>query len=207
MVTVRRRTLPHWEQPGGVYFVTFRTLDSVPQSVIDDYQTYYDRLVDTYERLHPNERVDIAREVARLYCRIVDRELDKGAGACPFSEAPAANVVADAICHFDGDRYDLFAWCVMPNHVHAVLRCKPGHSLPKVLHSWKSFSATKLNRLRGTEGSLWQREYFDHLVRSQHDLVRFCSYVQANPAKAGLRNYPHTWVSPDVISLKDTLHP
>ncbi len=180
-VVIRRRSLPHWEQPGGVYFVTFRTADSIAKELIDDYHEKHDRLVGAYERLAPDKRVDIEREVVRLYCRTMDRSLDAGAGACLFSRATETGLMSSALTHFDGERYDLFAWSVMPNHVHVVMRCLEGHPMSKVLHSWKSFTATKLNRIHETKGEFWQKEYFDHLIRSQHDLTRLCNYVHCNP--------------------------
>ncbi|MEZ0326276.1 MAG: transposase [Fimbriimonas sp.] len=197
-LVVRRRSLPHWEQPRGVYFVTFRTADSVAKEIIDDYHEKHDRLVEAYERLHPDNRIDAEREVVRLYCRTMDRALDAGAGACPFSKAAEADLMASALTHFNGERYDLFSWSVMPNHVHAVMRCHDGHSLSSALHSWKSYTATRLNRIRETKGEFWQKEYFDHLIRSEHDLSRFCSYVYRNPVKAGLENWRWTWIAPEL---------
>ena len=53
----------------------------------------------------------------------------------------------DTLRHFDNQRYRLFAWCVMPNHVHVVARIFPGHTLAETIHSWKSFTAKKANDL------------------------------------------------------------
>ncbi|MGH9859223.1 MAG: transposase [Candidatus Acidiferrales bacterium] len=80
----------------------------------------------------------------------------------------------------------------MPNHVHAVFSPLALHTLESILHSWKSFTGTAANRLLALSGAFWQREYFDHLVRNQRSLARIVHYVQNNPAKAGLENWP--WV-------------
>ena len=107
-----------------------------------------------------------------------------------------AKIVADAIKFFDGKRYRLLAWCVMPNHVHVLFSPLDDHRLEAILHSWKSFSAEQANRLLGRTGHFWQREYFDHLVRDEHALQRIIQYVKANPEKAGLLYWPWVEVFP-----------
>ena len=106
--------------------------------------------------------------------------------------AEVAEVVANALRHFDGKRYRLLAWCVMPNHVHAVLQPMGDHDLPAILHSWKSFTAHAINKLLGRSGPVWQSEYYDHLVRDQQDLIHHVAYVRENPVVAGLRGWK--WV-------------
>jgi REP element-mobilizing transposase RayT len=122
--------------------------------------------------------------------------LDSGFGLCHMRDSRIAKVVADVINHFDGERYRLFAWCVMPNHVHAVFSPIGGHTLQQIVHSWKSFSATEANRLLGRTGRFWQREYFDHLIRREVAFARILRYVEENPRKAGLENWPWVKVAP-----------
>ncbi len=86
----------------------------------------------------------------------------------------------------------LLAWCVMPNHVHVLFSPLREHTLDAILHSWKSYSARKANALLGRTGPFWQREYFDHLVRDQSSLRRITQYIQDNPKRAGLLDWP--WV-------------
>ena len=85
----------------------------------------------------------------------------------------------------------------MPNHVHVVMRLLPGQQLAAVLHSWKSFSAKEANRILGLHGSLWSREYYDHLIRSAEELERIISYVRDNPLKAGLIDWKWVWCGRD----------
>ena len=103
-----------------------------------------------------------------------------------------ARIVADTIHHFHGQRYRLFAWCVMPNHVHALFSPLQEHTLEAILHSWKSYSAQQANALLACTGHFWQREYFDHLVRGESSLRKITQYIQDNPKRAGLLNWP--WV-------------
>jgi REP element-mobilizing transposase RayT len=80
----------------------------------------------------------------------------------------------------------------MPNHVHAVLQPMPGHDLPEILHSWKSYTAKEINQMLGVKGQLWEAEYYDHLIRDERDFEAQIEYVLANPMKAGLREWK--WV-------------
>jgi REP element-mobilizing transposase RayT len=104
-----------------------------------------------------------------------------------------AEIVEGALGHFQGNRYDLHAWVVMPNHVHAVLTPFEGHSVSDILHSWKSFTASAINRSLGRSGKLWQHESFDHLVRNHDSLIRFITYTENNPVAAGLCQHPEDW--------------
>lgn len=114
----------------------------------------------------------------------------------PLARSAHRQIVADAILHFQGSRYELIAWCVMPNHVHAVFSPLGENKLDDIIHSWKSFSALMANRLLGRRGHFWQREYFDHLVRSERSLAKILHYVKENPRRAGLRNW--RWVAGDI---------
>lgn len=111
-----------------------------------------------------------------------------------------ADIVQNALLHFDGERYDLLAWCVMPNHVHVVVRPKDGHALPDILHSWKSFSSSQINRVLEKSGSVWMRESFDRIIRDANHLANAVKYVMDNPKQASLGNWRWcglaAWVEP-----------
>ncbi len=105
-----------------------------------------------------------------------------------------AEVVAATLRLFDEKRYRLFAWCIMPNHVHAVVCVFPTYKLSKILHSWKSYTAKEADRILRTHGTFWQREYYDHLLRDESEFERAVKYTAENPTKAGLRNWKWLWV-------------
>ena len=118
-----------------------------------------------------------------------------------------AALVAGAIRHFDQDRYDLLAFCIMPNHVHLVLtplsKDTGEHwSLARILHSIKGYSANRANRILGRSGAFWQHESYDHYARDTGELERIIAYVVQNPAKAGLTDewtaWPWTYVAASV---------
>lgn len=118
--------------------------------------------------------------------------LDRGVGACVL-RAEAAEVVQEALLHFDGLRYALMAWCVMPNHVHVLAITAHGWPLGKIVHSWKSFSANGINALLNRTGRLWRREYYDHFVRSEEEFQATTAYIENNPVKAKLVNDAAAW--------------
>lgn len=192
-INIRSRgRLPHWEKEDGIYFVTFRLADSLPQNVLDQLKferTEAEKILKTLDReLSISEK----QKLDWLFSEKVDEYLDMNYGNCFMRNPAIAEIVADSIKHFDNVRYHLYAWCVMPNHAHVVFKPLQRHKLDEILHSWKSFSANEANNILGRSGAFWQREYYDHLVRSDSDLSRVVAYVLNNPIKAKLKNW--RWV-------------
>jgi REP element-mobilizing transposase RayT len=102
-----------------------------------------------------------------------------------------AEVVAEAIRYAEWNLryYDLHAWIVMSNHVHLLV--DPLVEPAAVLNTLKNFTARHVNvLLHRTGASLWQREYFDHWIRSQGEFKETAAYIEANPVRAGLVNRP-----------------
>jgi REP element-mobilizing transposase RayT len=128
------------------------------------------------------------------YSTRVDAYLDAGHGDCFMKQPQIAELVCEALQFFEGERHELYSWCVMPNHVHAVVWPKPPFSLSQVLHSWKSYTSNKANKLLKRSGNkFWQDESFDHLIRNDTDRIRCGNYINDNPVKAGLCKRPEDW--------------
>jgi len=181
--------LPHWTLKGATYFVTFRLGDSLPASMLEAWIAEKAALERrSADPVHPLTEEDRSRLV-RLMSEKVEAYLDAGHGSCCLRDDAAAAIAQNTLLHFDGERYDLLAWSVMPNHVHVVVQPKAGHDLPGILHSWKSFTSHKINALLTRRGELWQPEYYDHLVRDEGDLARCVEYTYSNPDRAGLRHW------------------
>lgn len=62
------------------------------------------------------------------------------------------------------------------------------------MQSWKGFTAKEANKIVGHTGTFWQREYYEHLVRNENDLMRVVRYVKNNPLKANLVDWKWVWV-------------
>lgn len=110
-----------------------------------------------------------------------------------FADPRAASLAEAALLHFDTERYRLLAWCVMPNHMHAVIQQTEGWPLASVVHSWKSFTANAVNKALGRRGHVWLREYFDRFMRDDDHLAATIHYVECNPVDAGLVERAELW--------------
>ena len=185
--------LPHWTRDGATYAITFRMGDSLPQPVLEAWLLERRNIVRTAQQMGRPLSEHEEKRLRELHSDRVETYLDAGHGACWLRQPAVAQVVADALRYFDSQRYRLHAWCVMPNHVHVIAEPFPGHTLPSILHSWKSFTAKVANRLLGRTGEFWQEEYYDHLIRDEEDYAHAQRYLSENPGKAGLKNWQ--WVS------------
>ncbi len=178
--------LPHVTEPRAIYAVTFRLADSLPRSVLDAWRAERDAVARrATEEGRPLDRDEQLR-MDRLFSDRIESALDRGAGACWFSRDDVAAVMEGQLKQFAGVRYRLLAWSVMPNHLHVIVQPLPGHDLPAILHTWKSFTANVINAMVGRSGAFWQAEYYDHLIRDEDDLRRQVDYAMFNAAKAGL---------------------
>jgi REP element-mobilizing transposase RayT len=175
--------LPHWQQSGATYFVTFRLADSIPTRL----RTQWEEERATWLRFHP-EPWDIGTELDyhKRFNGEVERWLDAGYGSCVLRQIECAKIVDDALRHFDGQRLALISSVIMPNHVHALLVQHAEHPLEGLLRSWKTFISRSSNRLLGRAGTLWQRSYFDRLVRDEKHFRNCVRYIRRNPTKAHL---------------------
>jgi len=181
---VTHNRLAHWEQVGATYFITFRLADAVPSGPLADYV----REKREWLAAHPEPRTaEMEKEYHRRFSHRFERWLDRGHGSCLLSDAENAKFVADAMRHFEGERSILHAWVVMPNHVHALFSQVGETPLGSLLHSWKGFSARQINQRTGNSGSIWQKSYFDRMVRDWDHYASCARYIRNNPIKAKLQ--------------------
>jgi REP element-mobilizing transposase RayT len=189
-----RRNLPHWQQSDAISFVTFRLADSIPTKALNDWDN--ERRIWLFHRL-PSAAGDLSDLLSQLtepdrrdYLRRFGKQfhdlLDSGHGACLLRNPAHSAIVESALLHFDDTRYQLGGYVVMPNHVHVLLAPAPDHTIGSITGSWKRFASREINKLTGSEGSLWQHESFDHLVRDAGSLEGFRRYIRQNPEKARL---------------------
>jgi cobalamin-dependent methionine synthase I len=187
------KDLPHWYQEGRTYAVTFRLHNSLPQSVQQLYLQEKSRLQEVLDNAIKNQQGSLIqktrREIADLYSQHIEQILDQGNGDAHMKDADVASIVSNSITHFDGIRYDLAAWCVMPNHVHMLIKPRDGHELPEILQSIKSFSAKEANCALNRTGTFWQQDSYVHLIRDEDDFWNQYNYIKKNPSKAGLKNW------------------
>ncbi|HXE51759.1 MAG TPA: transposase, partial [Tepidisphaeraceae bacterium] len=180
---IRGGNLPHWRQEGVTYFVTWRTADSMPKERVEQW---------TRERVqwlqqNPSPWTDAQRQdYARRFTARWERWLDECHGECLLREPKLKKLVEDALRHFDSQRYSLGEFVVMPNHVHVLVTPLAGHELSEIIGAWKSYTAHAINRELGRTGEFWQKESFDHIVRSAEAAERFGRYIRENPRRSGV---------------------
>ena len=121
--------------------------------------------------------------------------LDAGVGACPpLPHLEVRHQVEHCLLHFDGSRYLIDSFVIMPNHVHALIALSEDRDLSRLLQGIKSVSANRCNKLLDRKGQFWFDESYDHIVRDHQELAAFREYILQNPANARLK--------PDEYSLE-----
>lgn len=182
-ITTSLNRLPHWQQDGRTYFVTFRLGDSIPHERMDQWQEERE----AWLRFHPQPwSPDVEREYVRRFANTVERWLDESLGSCLLRDGEPQRLVAGALAYFEGVRHRHHSWVIMPNHVHALFSMCEGHLLEELLQSWKGFTSREINRLVGRSGPLWQKSYFDRLIRNEEHFWNAARYIRRNPEKSRL---------------------
>lgn len=178
-----RGYLPHHDSTSHYQFITFRLFDSIPNEVLKDLQI---------------KKADLDPNIASSeLLKLIDSYLDKGIGSCVLRHPQMAKVLQDTFIKFDNDKYLLLAWCIMPNHVHILI--KPNSDLHKIVQSWKSYTGrwglqNWLNlSLSPKPKKFWQWDYWDHYIRNEKHFLNTIEYIHNNPVKANLVAKPDAW--------------
>ena len=166
-----KRKLPHWQPAEGTFFVTYRLAGSLPMSVINSlkeanncFTSFEAELEKNYNKLHWLKNNEIAE------------------------------VVMNSLLFNNNKLYELWAGCIMSNHVHTLLSLLPGSpSLQKILQNHKKFTAVHCNKLLDRTGPFWAEESFDTLIRNEKHFSHAVNYIIDNPVKAGLVNQWTDW--------------
>ena len=168
-----RGYLPHIDDPRLIQSLTFRLGDSLPAHVLR-------RMDDTEDECQRR--------------RMAEEGMDRCHGACWLGRPDVARWMEDALLRFDGERYRLLAWCVMPNHVHVLIQ-PLDVSLGVIVGSWKGWVSHRANRLLGRKGRFWREDYWDRFIRDACHLGAVIRYIERNPVKAGLvaDGDPRSW--------------
>ena len=206
---ITHANLPHWQQDGATYFITFRLVDSLPREKLEQWAK--DR--EAWLAAHPEPvSEEDWREYHEKFSATIERWLDQGSGSCLLELPECREIVENALKFFNGQRYQLGEFVVASNHVHVLVTPFAGHDLSDLLHSWKSFTAKELIKVEAASRRLqpwwdelhtrrlatafeqsparyaalqfqrpvWQKESFDHIVRSPASLKRIQGYIQAH---------------------------
>ena len=173
-----RGYLPHFDGVIRPQFITTNLADSVPRRIIQQWR---------------QELRFLDREQQQLLRLRLERHLDQGYGKALLKNHQVAAMVQDALLRFDGVRYQLFAWVVMPNHLHSLMSRFEGYKLKNIIHSLKSYTSHEANKILGRSGQFWMEDYFDRYMRDEEHFRKTVRYIENNPVKADLCNSPGEW--------------
>ncbi len=207
-MTYHKRNLPHYHPEWETLFVTFRTVDSLPQEVLRNWKEEQDTenrkiALEPYAN-RSQKKAALYNSQKRAFGKF-DALLDNSfAGQLRLNKPEIATEVADALqWQHRHNNFNLFCYCIMPNHVHFVAQLSDDlQPFNSIMKSIKNYSARQINKLLNLQGHFWQREYYDHVVRDGKEFERIISYVLENPVKAGLvddwQQWPYTYLAPEL---------
>lgn len=170
----QRGYLPHYDAPGVMQMLTLRLVDSLPASRRTEWE---------YLLTIENDRERRKR---------LESYLDRGLGECWLRQPAIATLAENALRFFDGQRYALGAWVIMPNHLHLLVQVWDT-PMSELIKSWKDFVAREANKLLGRRGTFWEREYLDTLIADEEHRQTAVRYIESNPVKAGLVRASKEW--------------
>lgn len=199
----RRRRLPHLDKPGSIYFVTTCLAGSIPAKGLSEISDYRLQLE---QRQKPDPTSpDWNRTKFKLVFAKMDSWLDNGLAVSHFKNPDLARETEAAILHFAPERYTLWAWVVMSNHIHWVFEpnlewekqvsaCEENARTSReiIMHSLKRHTAKQCNQLLKRSGKFWQDESYDHCIDSVTELERVINYVEENPVRQDSAMSPKT---------------
>jgi putative transposase len=186
------RHLPHQIPDGAPIFLTWNLKGALPGHVIEQLEHYRHQLEQRGPQAGESPRERSIR-LGKLHFAAADRELDGATTGPMFLREPElATIVEEAILFGCAERYKLWAWCVMPNHVHVLLT--PIWELERVTKGLKGYTSRQINLHQNAPGrSVWQGESYDHWVRDADEFERIVFYIENNPVKAKLCQAQADW--------------
>ena len=166
--------LPHWSQYKKIYAVTFRLHDSLPLKVLKAFQKQCVEMIG--EEIH---NFKSKRDV--LLQKKMMEYMDAGYGECLLRHKDIRNIVEAAFEYISQTNVRVHAFVIMPNHVHCVLETLNEAEIQNVMHSIKGFTGTRINAYLHRKGCVWQREYYDRIIRTPNHYANTILYILSNP--------------------------
>jgi putative transposase len=109
-----------------------------------------------------------------------------GKAGIDLTQAELAPIIEETLLFHDGSKYDLQAWCIMPDHIHLGLVFYPNQLMGKMVWTWKKRIATQAKKLPRPMSYIFELDYFDRYVRNLDQAIRLPAYIENNPLKSGL---------------------
>ena len=224
-----RHYLPHFQQSGQAYFVTWCLKDAVPPKALLSYTQKLELLksqIESFSSVRMEDQTSQTRRVSpeieklkeeyysvrKKYLKAYDDLLDTERNPIVnLSKPENTKALIQTLRFWEGKKLNNFAFTIMSNHIHwvfEVLEKDNGGNpvfLQDLMQSIKRFSANQINRLENRKGSLWQKESFDTTIRNEQHLYNAIKYTLNNPIAAGLvsdwKLWPGTFCESGVESV------
>jgi putative transposase len=207
--TFFRRNLPHWRPPGAAFFITYRLAGTLPTEAISELrkeQECFQKMPREPEYSEDEWSIRIEKKMFAVW----DEVLHQNAQIQWLADPRIAEIVRENFYHHAGTEYSLWAYAIMPNHVHILLKpdeiwekqfmlqeeskvsYKKG-ALSAITHNMRGYTAYMANKALGRKGSFWNDEIYDHWIRDNKEFQNIIYYIEYNPVKAGLVVNPEDW--------------
>ncbi len=206
-----KEKLPHIQPQESIIFITIRLDIHLNQEYFDLLIAKKAEITNSVENIHNEDerKIIFNKKLFAVQDKYFDCYQDTGN---LFINSKCAKVLENELHNFNGIMYELYAFTIMPNHVHFL--CRPllnssgeEYSLAIIMNRIKGRTARFINQEMNRSGSLWQKEYYDHYVRNEQELNNIVRYIVLNPMKAGLVDQPRlwkwTWVSEEYRNVLD----
>lgn len=203
-----KHILPHFQQPGQAYFVTFCLWNAVAPGALASYTNKLRELRLLIESRKKHQQFDqmftelnkdfnqTRRRYIDAYDQLMAQNKDR---TIDLNKAELSAIITEGLTYWADIRIENYAWCIMPNHVHWVFRTKEKDKnnkpvyLSKIMESVKKQTAKLINKQIGRQGHLWQKESFDTTIRDNNHLYRAIEYTLNNPVSANYVNDRNQW--------------
>jgi len=210
--------LPHYQPEDYAYFITTRLTGTIPKIVFEKIKNEYEQ---NLKHLDGYKCSKTKKEKYRELQKTKFNKYEKILDTCKYGhkwlgDSKVAKIVDQAFHYYDGAKYDLIAYTILPNHIHLVIfpiverkssfaqkdinnqyiQNESGDSfyiLSKIMQDIKKFTAKEANKVLNRKGKFWQNENYDHVVRDEQELRRIVKYILNNPVKAGLCEVADEW--------------
>ncbi len=204
--TYYKRNLPHYQSRGLVYFITFRLVDSLPNYVVlklkQEKEAFLKELENVQNVLEKEEEYRLYQ--SRLFAKYESLIDKSNCGPKWLEDDRVAQIVFDSLKSMDSILYDLIACTIMPNHVHILIKPKENEKqdielsktyyiITEILKKIKGTTARQCNIILNRQGSFWQHESYDHIVRNITEQENIIKYILNNPIKIKLADKPENF--------------
>ncbi len=218
-----RLNLPHFQQPGQAYFVTWCLKDAVPKHALKRYteelQILKSRIGEAGKAVskpllkpvdwnRQDSEIDLVLKklkekyyaLRKKYIKAFNDYLDVQKNpSVDISKPENTTIIRNALKYWENKKLINYAFCVMPNHVHWVIKLlekdlegNPVY-LEDILYSVKRFTSTQINKIECRNGALWQKESFETTIRDENHLYYAIEYTLNNPVNTGFVKERDEW--------------